>query len=131
MVMALRQDKKGIFRTMEAFIAIFISFLFLIIFLPQQREQASVKSPPDVLAGFSGNDDFRGCVIIANYTCLNQTIARQLGAGFDFKTNISERVDSAIFGLPQKRIYSNSIFIAGNTTNTARKIVRLYYWQKK
>ena len=71
---SLGTDKKGVFRTIEAFIAIFITFIFLTVFIPQQREQAIPQTPPNVLATLRGNDDFRNCVIQQNFTCINQTI---------------------------------------------------------
>lgn len=127
----LRKNKEGIFRTLEAFIAIFASFLFLLIFIPQQREQAVPATPPNVLANLASNGEFRNCAIIKNYTCVNQTIDQQLADIYSFKTNISEKLDSAVTGLPDSRVYANSMFIAGNTTNNTRLIVRLYFWTKK
>lgn len=126
----MHSDKKAVFRTLEALIAIFITFLFLMIFMPQQRELAAQDSPDNVLATLADNDAFRNCAIMFNYTCVNQTIDSQLSQLYDFKTNISEKPDSAVTGLPEKRVYANSMLIAGNTTNSTTLIVRLYYWTK-
>ena len=127
----LNADKQGVFRTIEALIAIFITFAFLIIFLPQQREQAAFQTPPNVLATLRSNDDFRNCVIQQNFTCINQTVDRNLEDKYEFKVNISENPNAAIPGLPTKRVYANSMFVAGNTTNSTSMIVRLYFWAKK
>ncbi|MBI2144787.1 hypothetical protein HYU18_00530 [Candidatus Woesearchaeota archaeon] len=128
--MKLVESKTAIIRTLEALMAIFITFIFLIIFIPQQREQAFPAAPPSVLGNLGGNDVFRNCVLMQNYTCINQTIDSHLEDKYDFKANVSESRVSALPQLPQKRIYANAIMIAGNTTNSTRQIVRLYYWAK-
>lgn len=129
--MGLATSKDGVFKTLEAFIAIFITFFFLIVFLPQQREQALPQAPPNPLAGLMDNEDFRNCAITLNYTCVNQTIGKQLDNRYSFRVNVSEKMDSILPDLPQKRVYANSMFIAGNTTNGTSFIVRLYYWTNK
>ena len=123
-------DKKAVFRTLEALIAIFITFLFIFVFIPQQRELSVPETPPNILAGLRDNEDFRNCVIQKNSTCINQTLDRNIEDKYDFKFNLSENANTVISGLPQKRVYANSIFIGGNTTNATRIIVRLYFWVK-
>jgi hypothetical protein len=124
-------NKQGVFRTIEAFIALFITFLFLTVFIPQQREQAIPQTPPNVLATLRGNDDFRNCVIQQNLTCVNSTIDKNLEDKYGFKVNISENPNAAIPGLPTTRVYANSMFVAGNTTNATKLVVRLYFWAKE
>lgn len=123
-------DKKAVFRTLEALIAAFITFTFLIIFIPQLREQATPEAPPNVLAVLRGNDEFRNCVMLQNYTCVNQSVDKNLEDKYNFKTNISQNPYASAPSLPQKRIYANSMFVAGNTTNSTSLIVRLYFWTK-
>lgn len=123
-------EKEGIFKTIEALIAIFITFLFLMVFIPQQRELTTRQAPQNALVGLASNDDFRNCAISRNFSCVNQTIDRQLKDLYDFKVNLSESHTSALPALPEKRIYANSIYLAGNTTNSTRMIVRLFFWEK-
>ncbi|MBI2580361.1 hypothetical protein HYV85_00985 [Candidatus Woesearchaeota archaeon] len=127
----MKADKQGIFRTIEAFIAVFITFIFLTVFIPQQREQTAFQTPPNVLATLRGNDDFRNCVIQQNFTCINQTVDRNLEDKYEFKVNLSVNPNAAIRGLPTTRVYANSMFVAGNTTNSTSLIVRLYFWAKE
>lgn len=122
--------KKGVFRTLEALIAIFITFTFLAFYLPQQREEARPEAPQGILSGLRGNDEFRSCVIQKNSTCINQTLGKNLEDRYDFSFNISEDPNAAPQGLPQKRVYANSIFLAGNTTNSTSLVVRLYFWDR-
>ena len=125
------KGKEGIFRTLEALIAIFITFLFLLIFIPQIRERTAPQATQNVLATLRDNDDFRNCVIQKNQTCLSQFIERSLEGKYEFKINVSDNPNAAVAGLPQqKRVYANSLFISGNTTNSTRQVVRLYFWTK-
>ena len=123
-------DKQGVFRTLEALIAIFITFMFLAFYLPQQREQARPEAPQGILSGLRDNEEFRNCAIQKNSTCINQSIEKSLEDKYDFKFNLSEDPNAAPPTLPQKRIYANSIFIAGNMTNSTSLVVRLYFWPK-
>ena len=123
-------NKQGMFRTIEALIAIFITFIFLIVFIPLQRERAQSTAPPNVLATLRDNDEFRNCVIQKNETCINQSIDRNLEDSYDFRFNLSDTPYASAPPLPQKKIYANSMFIAGNETNSTRMIVRLYFWAK-
>ncbi|MBI2143161.1 hypothetical protein HYU20_02360 [Candidatus Woesearchaeota archaeon] len=124
-------NKQGVFRTLEALIAIFITFLFLIVFIPTQRERAQPTAPPNVLADLRDNDEFRNCVMQKNETCINQSIDRNLEDSYDFKFNLSDKPNAGAPALPQKQVYANSMFIAGNTTNSTQLIVRLYFWSKE
>lgn len=125
------KKKEGIFRTLEALIAVFITLLFLIVFIPQIRENKSPETPPNVLASLRNNDDFRNCVIKKNQTCLNQLIEQNIEGKYYFLVNLSSNQNTAVAGLPQQqRVFANSVFIAGNTTNSTNQIVRLYFWEK-
>ena len=123
-------NKQGVFRTLEALIAIFITFLFLIVFIPLQRERAQPTAPPNVLAGLMDNDEFRNCIIQKNQTCINQSIGNNLDDSYDFLFNLSDNPYAGAPALPEKKVYANSMFIAGNVTNSTRTIVRLYFWAK-
>lgn len=130
MVTVKKANKQGIFRTLEALIAVFITFLFLMVFIPMQRERAQPTAPPNVLASLRDNDEFRNCVIQKNETCINQSIGRNLEDSYDFKFNLSDNPNVGAPALPQKQVYANSMFLAGNTTNSTTFIVRLYFWAK-
>lgn len=130
MVAMKKADKQGIFRTLEALIAVFITFLFLMVFIPTQRERAQPTAPPNVLADLRDNDDFRNCVIQKNETCINQSVDRNLADSYDFKFNLSNNPYASAPALPQKKVYANSMFLVGNTTNSTTFIVRLYFWAK-
>lgn len=123
-------NKKAIFRTLEALIAIFITLLFLLMFIPQVRERSEPQTPQNVLASLRDNDDFRNCAIQKNQTCLTQFAERNLEGKYEFKINVSDNPNAIVPGLPGKRVYANSLFISGNTTNSTLTIVRLYFSTK-
>ena len=124
-------NKSGIFRTIEAFIAIFITFGFLIVFLPQQRDQSQHAAPRNPLEPLGDNLQFRTCIILQNTTCINQSIGKNVPDTYSYVFNLSDNPNAVVNGLPNKRVYSNSLFIAGNTTNATHWIVRLYLWTKE
>ena len=123
-------NKKAIFKTLEAFIAVFITFLFLIVFIPQIRERTEPQTPQNILVTLRDNDEFRNCVIQKNQTCLSQFAERNLEGKYEFKINVSDNPNAVVPGLPEKRVYANSLFISGNTTNSTKLVVRLYFWTK-
>jgi hypothetical protein len=123
--------KKGAFKTIEALIAVFITFLFLFVFIPAQTQNADSSQGKNVLNSLRDNQIFRNCVITKDIGCINQTISQALGDGYDYTVNLSDNPSTSVFGLPSKRIYTNSIFISGNITNSTKTIVRLYFWDKE
>jgi hypothetical protein len=123
-------SKEGVFRTLEAFIAIFITFTFLLVYIPSQRQLAFDDLPPNFLVDLRDNDDFRRCVMLENYTCINETVNVNIEDSYEFVINVSDDPYTVTHGLPNKRVYSNSIFLAGNTTSANKSIVRLYFWNR-
>jgi len=122
--------KEGIFKTLEMFIAAFITFLFLFVFIPQQRAQSTPEIRANALSGLRGNEGFRNCVVQQNLTCINESVSQVLEDNYDYKVSLTNNPNSVVGGLPQKRVYASSIFLAGNTTNATNTVVRLYYWSK-
>ena len=129
-MVSMLQQKSGVFRIMEALIAIFITFGFLMVFIPQQREQAQQQAPANVLATLRDNADFRTCVVLQNLTCINESLDRTVLDTYHYVFNLSDDPTAFIEGLPDKRVYSNALYIAGNTTNATQWVVRLYFWTK-
>ena len=122
-------DKKGIFRTLESLIALFMILIFLVVFLPQ--EAADIKQDPKgFLTVLRGDEEFRNCIIQKNVTCVNQTIDKNLEDNFEFRLNFSENPSTIVTGLPQVQIFSESLFISGNVTNSTNIILRVFYWNK-
>ncbi|MBS3133407.1 hypothetical protein J4470_04800 [Candidatus Woesearchaeota archaeon] len=121
--------KKGMFKTLEALIALFMTLLFLVVFIP--REAADIQTEPKGFLSILREDDgFRNCIIQKNVTCINQTIDNSLEDNFDFKLNLSEEPSTTVSGLPDVQVFSESLFITGNVTNSTTAILRVFYWNK-
>jgi len=122
-------DKKGIFKTLEALIALFMTMVFLVLFLPQETADIQTE-PKGFLSILREDDSFRNCIIQKNTTCINQTIDKNLEDNFDFVLNLSENPSTTVSGLPDVQIFSESLFITGNVTNSTTTILRVFYWNK-
>jgi hypothetical protein len=123
--------KQGIFKTIEVLIAIFITFIFLFVFIPQQRASERNEPSPDVISALSQDPGFISCVVSGDQACINMSIEKELPGEYSFKVNISDNPNVIVSGLPSKRVFANSLYVAGNMTNAKRMIVRLYFWSKE
>ncbi|MCP3686594.1 MAG: hypothetical protein GY861_28480 [bacterium] len=121
--------KKGYLRTIEAVIAVMMTFVLLTFFLPQSDPSDSPENF-HILATLGKSADFRSCVVLMNTSCINQSIDERLEDSYAYLFNISEDVNVDVAGLPSKRVYSDSVLVAGNTTDRETKVVRLFYWTK-
>lgn len=125
------QRKRAGYRTLEAVIAITTIFGFLILFLQQQRSLTAEDVPAEVLAPLLYDEQFRNCAIQKNSSCINTTINDNLEDKYDFLFNLSTNPNAVVSGLPQqKRVFANSLYVAGNLTNSSATIVRLFFWTK-
>ena len=121
--------KRGMFKTLEALIALFITMTFLLVFLPQEAADIQAE-PKGFLSLLRKDDEFRSCAIEKNMTCINQTIGKNLEGSFEFQLNLSESASATVTGLPDKQVFSESLFLRGNTTNSTTTIVRVFYWNR-
>ncbi len=122
--------KKGLLKTLEALIALFLTLTMLIVFIPRDSVTEQISEPKGFLSILRENDAFRSCVVAKNTTCINQTIDDNLEDNFYFVFNLSESASAKVGGLPDVQIFSESVFITGNVTNSTNTIVRVFYWNK-
>lgn len=123
-------NKKGFLRTTESILAIAISFVFLIAFLPTNSVTQSSVGSEDILIPLRTNAAFRACVIAKNIACINSTLDARVENIFSFNFNLSTDPNVEITGLPDKQIVANSLFVAGNITQNQTIILRLFYWPR-
>lgn len=116
-------------KTLEVAIAVVMTFVFLTVFIPQYSAAQSRLQNEDVLPSLAKNADFRACVISGNISCINSSLSRALEK-YDYAINISKGVNDRASGLPDKRVFSESMLIAGNSTLYEPRVVRIYYWGK-
>ena len=126
----VRSCKKAYVRTVEAMIAIVITFVFIAIIFPRIQLTGTRGENVHLLTTLEKREDFRNCVIKNNGTCVNSTIAAGLPLQFDYKFNISADPNVGAPVLPAKRVFADSVYVAGNASNRTDTIVRLYYFAK-
>ena len=115
--------KKGYMRTMEAFLAFFLTFVFVVLIVMKGTAAKPSMEQFEVLPALSQRDDFRACVYAGNTTCAEQLIDPFIPGSFRYKVSI---------GSPEpfkgaKDIYTETVFITSNQTNVY-KVIFLYYW---
>lgn len=122
--------KQAYLRTLEAVIAIFITFLFLLYIAPERSVSAAMEENLYVMPVLAKNLAFRNCVLIQNVSCINSTIDDNLPNQYNFLFNLSSDSTVAVRGLPAKRVFADAAYIVGNSTLYKPLIVRLYYWSR-
>lgn len=122
--------KQGYVRTVEAMIAILITFIFATVALQENTTGVDIE-PTNPLANLNENDDFRACVIERETICIESYLTNNLGGGYSYTYNISSDPDVVVRGLPDTRVFSDSLYIVGNITYNDPIILRLYYWTNR
>ena len=127
------RSKKAYVKTLEAVIALVLSFLFITFFVPAGKGTDERQPDLDLVNIMGQNPDFRRCVMNNNYSCINATFEEYYPAiiiNYNYLFNISTDPKIAGVDLPTANIHSESLLIAGNDTYIYPRVVRLYYWPK-
>lgn len=126
-------DKSGYLKTLEALIAIILTFLFLIFIIPNSLEgskQENQKTMQNLLTyeGFRNElINLTGCVNTTSNNTLSGMISQNLGANYEYHLCKDQKPQN----LPRKEVFAESLFFTGNITDYYdSKIIRLYYWNK-
>ncbi|MBI2133975.1 hypothetical protein HYU11_04805 [Candidatus Woesearchaeota archaeon] len=122
------RGRNAFMRTLEAIIAMAITMVFVGMFIAQNNAAKSVFENENILPELMKEHDFKQCILLENSTCINATLSRAL-RGYGFTMNISRSTDSRAQGLPEKRVFSESSMISGNSTLYDPRIIRVYYWR--
>ncbi len=122
-------DRKAYLRTLEAIIAIFITFFFLAYITPEKTPSESGAENIHILPELSKSLAFRNCVLSQNVSCINTTIDDSIPNQYNFLFNLSSNPHVTV-ALPNKRVFGDASFIVGNSTSYKPTILRLYYWSR-
>ncbi len=121
--------KKAFIKTVEILLVIIITTIFVLSIASRQAENKPSERI-SVLNKLEKDSGFRGFVM-ENSGCynsasleINYLIAGYLPDNYDYLFCISEKSES----LPQKEVYLDTLFFAGNITDIRFKTLRLYYW---
>ncbi len=126
-------DKNGYLKTLEALLAIILTFLFLIFIIPKGLEdskQENQKTMQNLLTyeGFRNElINLSGCINSTSNNTLSDMITSNLGANYDYYLCKDQKPEN----LPRTEVFAESLFFTGNLTDYYdSKIIRLYYWNK-
>ncbi|MFW6230542.1 MAG: hypothetical protein ACOC32_00805 [Nanoarchaeota archaeon] len=118
--------KKAFMKTVEAFLAIMITFMFLLVFLPRDIRYTDDQSYYR-LDTLERDDAFRNCVLLENPTCIDSTIDTLFEGKYLYTYDIYRYADEAReFNRTDVRTYT--WFYAGNLTSYRPIVFKLYYW---
>ncbi len=121
--------KKAYVRTLEAGIAAFITFLFITMVLPKYAPLTEKAYDP-MMNSYEGNPDFRNCAIDYNVSCLQSIFRISVPQSMELIVDISENPNTIRANLPTKRINTDSLFIQGNSTDYAPRMVKIYDYKR-
>jgi hypothetical protein len=110
-------------RTLEAFFAFFITFIFVVLIVLKGTGVKPLKEPVDALLALEQREDFRDCIYAENRTCAEDLVEPFIPSSYNYKISIN--TPDPFKGA--KDIYTETVFITSNQTNDY-KIVYLYYW---
>lgn len=125
--------KSAYMKTLEAVIALVLSFLFITFFIPIKSETEVREPDLDLVNILEQNPSFRSCVLSESYSCLNSTFESYYPyviIDYDYRINVSTDPKVSGVSLPTSNIHAESLMIAGNDTYITPKTVRVYYWLK-
>src|SRR3989344_7066747 len=124
--------KKAYIKTVEIIIAIVLTTIFILVILPKGAERFGTERPT-YLTKPESHPDFRsfaaansGCFNSSQSPILTSLIERYLPRQYDYTLCIGTRATS----LPDKDIQIDSVFFAGNISQTNFRTIRLYYWTR-
>ena len=124
-------NKKAYLRTLEVAFAILLTMSVLVfVFSKAKLPSDDAFSSINVLENLEFNTEFRNCVVGGNESCVVNMVNNSLPALYrsSFNVVITDDINYIPGNLPDKRVYADSVFIAGNIYNYSPKIVKLFYW---
>ena len=132
------KNKKAYLKTVEVLLAMLIGGAFIIYVLPTALTRETEQPPIDILSALENNDEFRQLVLFNQTNCIDAELltAKFLPVKFKYSYAFSPCTLDNYAKIPEnlpkdRRVYVDSIFIAGNTTEYKPVIVKLFYWVEK
>ncbi|MBT7902365.1 hypothetical protein HN587_00770 [Candidatus Woesearchaeota archaeon] len=115
-------NKKAYVRTLEAFLAFFLTFAFLVFIIYGGPQLKIGLEELNVLHDLEPDPEFRTCVEAMNSSCVSDLVDLQI-AKYEFEVTINELQPFA--NNYDTRV--EQLFFVGNQSRDF-KIVKLYYW---
>ena len=132
--------KKAFIRTLEAIIAIVITFIFLVAILPLRETGITTEEKIKVLGNLIDDKTFRTgvfelefnrCFTEQDQEWINNYVRNYLADGYEYRFCIYNHLRYPLIeDLPDKEVIVDSVFITKDLSDYERRIVRFYYWVK-
>jgi hypothetical protein len=127
--MSIFYDKKGFMKTLEAFLAILVTVIFIILMVPQSPSRTELEEDFGLLDILAQDEEFRNCVITENNSCVRVFLDNTIDIGYyNYTFNISTDTTSSA-RIKKGDVYLKTYFIATNLSAYDPKILKLYYWK--
>lgn len=127
-------NKKAYLRTLEAFTAVILTFVFIIYIIPTMQGNEVHRDNINILDTLIYQESFRNCVLSdsvgAAEVCAEGFVSDKIPSVYSFKVEISENNEFEAQGLPQRRVFTETSMIAGNLTVYSPRYIQVYYWLK-
>ena len=131
--------KKAFIRTLEAIIAIVITFIFLAVILPMKETGIITKEEIRVLPNMIDDEEFRMKTFNLTInqcfdeegTWIDMLVKKRLSSDYNYLFCVYDHLEFPLIeSLPDKEIFVDSLFITKELDDYERRIVRFYYWIK-
>ena len=119
-------NRRAFIRTLEAVLAVLVSYTFLVAIIPVGSDQA-VTPNYHILNGFEQDETFRHCALSSNSSCIDAYVETQLPNDLEYRVIMTDDPDE-VPALPDTRVFSEHLFLAGNNTVYSPVIIKLFYW---
>ena len=127
------KDKKGYLKVIEVLIAFVLTYWFITFVITANIHADDRDREHPYPLRKVPIDPLRGCILSDNVTCVDESISAY-NPGFDniyeHTTIIMNLTGSHEISLPDKKVFIDSRYIAGNVTVYEPKIVKIYIWKK-
>jgi hypothetical protein len=128
--------KKAFLKTAEVLIAIVVGATFLIYIFPASPA-AKAEPALGLLKILESNNEFRELVLLNKSLCIDcdAAVRKYLPDRFKYSYQFDMLDISELGKMPDdlpgnKRVYVESLFIAGNSTEYSPRVIKLYYWSR-
>ncbi len=123
-------NKKAFLRTIEAVIAVVITFIVLVVIFPKNNISEYQKSSLNNLELMNDDENLRNCIYSDNLSCAESIIRNYLPNSYDFQYLITSNPNDFIYSLPKTKIHTTNIVFAGNNYIYDFRVLKIYYWLK-
>lgn len=133
-----KHSRKGYIRTLEAILAIVMSFVFISFIIPTKLGGETGTQEDKYLGLVSRQDNFRIAALSAPEGCYKSNSTQQMAViigrfipeSIDFYICSSSKPGTIPLDLPSEKVTADSAILSGDENIYNPRIIRLFYWSK-